>query len=251
MSKRLPSKLGVEPLIEATCELRVKARVPLHTVLPGYLIAKLDDDDVGDPEQLPAMQIPHLVRAHEPNLANAHLMRLEWRGHHVNFGDAGIALTSRHPYPGWIEFKRDVIFLFDTILTSDFVEGIERYSAKYTNLFDGQGGVRPSDAFDWSLSVGEFHVSDENCQLRVEIGSEEFLTVVMIATSAMINHVKLGQRAGAIVDVDVLCRHATNDVATFKSELAWRLDAVKQHNKTTFFNVLKDGTIAALKPSYD
>ena len=250
MAKPLPSKLGHPPVVEATCELRVKSSTPLHTVLPGYLIAKLGSD-LGKLEQLPSMQIPPNVRALEPSLAAAHLMRMAWKGHYVHFGDAVISLTSRHPYPGWAIFQQDVVDLFATVLSDSIVEGIERYSVKYANLFYGQCGISPHEAFNWSLRVGEIQVTDENCQLRIEVPSNEFLTILMIASSATVNHAVLGHRVGAIVDVDVLCHYVTDDIATFRTELTMRFDAVKQHNKSTFFNVLKDSTIVALEPEYD
>ena len=251
MAKPLPLKLGIEPLVEATCELRVKPSIPLHTVLPGYLFTKLIPADLGKLEQLAPAGIPASVRAQEPTLASAHLMRLEWKGHYVHFGETGIAITSMTPYPGWDFFKVDVANLFDTVLTSGFVQTVERYSTKYVNLFDGQGGIRPHAAFDLSLGIGSFKLTDEICQLRVEVHGGEFLNILTIASSAVVVQPVLGQRAGAIVDVDSICQLQSADVETFRSELISRLDALKIHNKTAFFDILTHETIEALMPTYE
>ena len=251
MPKPLPTKLGKEPLVEAVCELRVSPTGALHTVLPGYLFATFRGE-IGATETLPAGMVPEALRAQDPNLAYASVVRLEWRQYFVLIGSRSVAIACRLPYPKWPQFRSDALALFHSVLQSSLVKGIDRYSVKYVNFFpsaDGKQGY--TEMMDWSLRIGELTVGQESTQLRVEVPSGDVVTALTIISPAQVTRPDEPAKLGGVVDVDTICNHVTNDVAAFDSELEVRLNHVRQINKQAFFDCLTQKSIALMEPEYD
>jgi uncharacterized protein (TIGR04255 family) len=243
--------LGKEPLLEAVCELRVSPTGALHTVLPGYLYASFRDQ-VTSLEQLPAGAIPDALRAQDPNLAYASVVRLGWREYFILIGPRSVAIACRLPYPKWPRFKADTLELFRSVIASALIKGIDRYSVKYINFFpsaDGRSGN--TEMLDFAVRIGEFSVDKEATQLRVEIPDGDVITVVTLMSPAEVAHPTDPVRTGGIVDVDTICNHVTNDLSVFERELEGRLDHIRLVNKRAFFDCLKQSAIDEMEPTYD
>ena len=251
MSKPLPIRLRKEPLVEAVCELRVSPTGALHNVLPGYLYATFRDQ-VSSLEQLPAGAIPDAMRAQDPNLAFASVMRVTWRNYFVLIGPRSVALACRLPYPGWQRFKADALELFRSVLQSKLIRGIDRYSVKYVNFFtSADAGQGFTGMMDWSLRIGPFSVGTEDTQVRVEIRNADLVTVLVIASPAQVTTPGEPTRVGGVVDIDTICAHVTDDLPAFELELESRLDHIRRVNKQAFFDCLTQDAIGLMEPEYD
>jgi uncharacterized protein (TIGR04255 family) len=251
MLKPLPITLAKEPLLEAVCELRISPAGSFHTVLPGYLFAKFPGQ-VSGLEQLPAASIPEVIRAQDPNLAYASVARLIWREFYVLIGPRSVAVSCRMPYPKWPSFKANVLEIFRNVIESGLVKGVDRYSVKYVNYFpspDGKHGR--TDMLDWSLRIGDFSVREETTHLRVEMPTDDMVTVVTISSPAQVAKPNEPETLGGVVDVDTVCTHVTNDLSAFSAELEERLDAIRLVNKRAFFDCLTEQAIASMEPTYD
>ncbi len=252
MPKPLPSKLGKEPIVEAVCELRVSPTGALHTVLPGFLYATFRPD-VGPPEQLPAGMIPEAMRAQDANLAYASIVRIPWRKYFVLIGARNVAIACRLPYPGWAQLRLDIHELFRTVIKSQLIRGVDRYSVKFTNFFPSSDGKQGNtEMLDWKVQFGEFVLDKETVQLRVEIPhAKDTVTIMTISSPAQYQPEGEPSRSGGVVDVDTVCAHVTNDLATFDAELEGRLDALRLTNKQAFFDCLTHASIKEMDPQYE
>lgn len=252
MPKPLPSKLGKEPIVEAVCELRVSPKGALHTVLPGYLYA-IFRGEVGPSEQLPAGMIPEAMRAQDDNLAYASIVRIPWRRYFVLIGARNIAISCRLPYPGWTQLRLDIHQLFRTVTGSGLIRGVDRYSVKFTNFFPSSDGKQGNtEMLDWKIQFGEFVLDKENVQLRVEMPSaKDTVTIMTVSSPAQYQPEGEPARSGGVIDVDTVCAHVTNDLATFDSELEGRLDAIRLTNKQAFFDCLTTESISEMEPQYE
>lgn len=252
MPKPLPNKLGKEPIAEAVCELRVSPIGPLHTLLAGYLYATFRGQ-VGPSEQLPAGMIPDVMRTQDPNLAYASVVRIPWRQYFVLIGARNVAIACRLPYPGWAKFRLDIHELFRTVIKSDLVKGVDRYSVKFINFFPSDDAKQGNTAMlDWKIQFGEFVLGKENVQLRVEVPNDkDMVTIVSITSPAQYQPEGEPASLGGVIDVDTVCAHVTNDLATFDSELEHRLDAIRITNKQAFFDCLTPDSIEAMEPTYE
>lgn len=254
MPKPLPQTLGKEPLIEAVCELRLSPASPLHNVLPGFLFAKLPADQLGNLEQLPASMIPEPLRERDPNLAYASIVRLAWRDYYILVSARAVALACKMPYPKWPTFKSAALELFQLVLLSPFVKGVDRYSVKYVNFFpsaDGKSGN--TEMMDWTLKIGELPALGKSAtQLRIEIPSPTgVVTALTIVSPAEVRRDGEPPKQGGIVDIDTICTHVTNDLKTFGNQLEKRLDDVRLINKQVFFDSLTEAAIGAMEPTYE
>lgn len=251
MSKPLPIRLGKEPLVEAVCELRVSPTGALHSVLPGYLYATFREQ-VSSLEQLPAGAIPDAMRAQDPNLAFASVMRVTWRNYFVLIGPRSVAVACRLPYPGWQRFRADALELFRSVLQSALIRGIDRYSVKYVNFFPSPDAKRGfTGMMDWNLRIGPFPVGAEDTQVRVEIPDADLITVLTIASPAQVTPQNEPTKVGGVVDIDTICAHVTNDLVAFDSQLESRLDHIRRVNKQAFFDCLTQEAIDLMEPEYD
>lgn len=250
MPKPLPKRLRKEPIIDAGCELRVQATVDLHTVMPGLLFSRLPN--VGNIEQLPAQSIPEPLRAADPSLVSVPLVKVDWGRYLLLVGARNISVTPKLPYPGWETFRQDILQVFRLVLENSFVLGVERYSIKYVNLIEIDDLAGQFDALDWAVRIGPLQLSDQRTQLKTEISSGEFITIVQLITSASVRMTSTNvEKHGCVVDVDTVCSHATRDIAAFRTELEDRLRSIRLQNKIVFFDCLKDSTIDALEPEYE
>lgn len=252
MPKPLPSKLGKEPIVEAVCELRVSPTGDLHTVLPGYLYASFRRE-VGPSEQLPASMIPEAMRAQDTNLAYASIVRIPWRNYFVLIGARNVAIGCRLPYPGWAQFRLDIHELFRTVIRSGLIRGVDRYSVKFINFFPSSDGEQGNTAMlDWTIRFGEFVLDKEHVQLRVEMpNTKDTLTIMTISSPAQYQPQGEPARSGGVIDVDTVCTHVTNDLATFDAELEGRLDGIRLANKRAFFDCLTLESINQMEPQYE
>jgi uncharacterized protein (TIGR04255 family) len=250
MPKPLPVKLGNEPLIEATVELWVSSPAGLHTLLPGLIYGSFPSDVRGI-ENLDIANIPEPIRAQEPRLAHAAVMRVKWREFIIGIGPRSINVSAIPPYVGWTEFKRNVVELFTALLSKGLVKSIDRYSIKYVNLFSEDGVPSPVQAIDWNVKVGPYQVArNPLTSLRCEWETGEFVNVLSIFGSATVQLAGKPAVTGAVVDIDTVVNHRTNDMDRFLLELPERLEAVRLQNKIVFFDSLKDDAIKMMEPTY-
>lgn len=236
--------------MEAVCELRVSPTGALHSVLPGHLYQTFREQ-VSGLETLPAGAIPDALRAQDPNLSFAPVVRVSWRNYFVLIGPRSVAIACRLPYPGWQQFRTDALELFRSVLVSSLIRGIDRYSVKYVNFFsspDAAAGF--TGMMDWSLRIGSFIVGTEATHVRVEIADGEVITVLTLASPAQVTIPSEPTKIGGVVDVDTVCAHVTNDLVAFDSELEARLDRIRHVNKQVFFDCLTQEAIDQMEPEY-
>jgi uncharacterized protein (TIGR04255 family) len=250
--KRLPTKLKHEPLVDAVCEIRVGSKVDLHTILPGLMYAGLKG--IGKIEEMPALQIPEQLRVGRPEFSNANssLMRLHWGDYFITIGTRNVFVGPKLPYQGWPAYRSNILEVFQLLLKNSFVESIERYSIKYVNLVPGSELIQQNSVLDWDVRIGPNRINQQTTQIRTELRDDPFLTIIQMSTGIEIEMVETKEsKKGSLVDVDTLCLQAHSDVAQFSAELPNRLDAIRHHNKITFFDCLQDSTIQAMEPSYE
>jgi uncharacterized protein (TIGR04255 family) len=251
--KRLPTKLKAEPLIDAACELRIQSSssVDLHTVLPGLFFTRLSG--VTKVEQLPGFFVPEAIRAN-PALGqvNSQLVRVHWGSYFITVGTRNVVVGPRLPYLGWNDFKSRILEVFQSVLDLPVVESIERYSIKYINLIQAQDIAQQAEKLDWGITIGPLHLTGQPTQLRVESLDGAYLTIIQVSTGAVVDMVETKEvKQGCVVDVDTLSHQLAIDVATFRGQLADRLDEIRHRNKVVFFDCLKDSTIEEMGPTYE
>lgn len=252
--KPLPSKLEREPLLDAVCELVVTSRLPLIAMLPGYLhtkfgkeISKVENVGMQGMVGLPPGLPPGFI-----GFGQQPTVRLAWRDNSIFITEKSVGLSSVLPYTGWKQFSQCIVELFENVIDSGLIDGIERYSVKYVNLLKSTSNAKPQEQLDWSLRVGETQLEMGNVQLRSEMELNGVMTVVSLASDAqVVGPNSVGPTSGTILDIDTLCTVHIQDLKSFKNELPERINTIRKMNKQTFFNCLTSESINAMGPTYE
>jgi len=250
MPKPLPVKLEKEPLIEAACQLRVAGETALNTFFPGLLFAQ-HPEDVSEIQQLPAIMIPEPVRATQPEMAFAALVKLRFKGIWVMIGERSITVSNPAPYLGWAGFKPLIVEVFTVLLDSNLVKRVERYSLKYTNVLKANETSDSLDALAWALSVGDLKLDKRATTLRTQTLTDEVLSVVTISGGVTAQAVGRAPVQGSLIDIDTICQNKPQDAKSFVESISYELDRVRRINKEAFFECLTKEAIDELGPVYE
>jgi len=250
MPKRLPVKLNREPLVEATCQLRVASEVALNTVFPGYLLAN-HPGDVTELQQLPAAMFPEPMRMINPELAYAPRVSFKFKGVLVMIGERSVAVTNPAPYLGWPHFKALIVEVFNDLLSSKLISGIERLSIKYLNVLKANEEPNPQKALAWNPGVGGLDLDMRTTHMRTEVRNDGLVTIVQLSGSVMVQVRGQAAEEGALIDIDTVQPMEQQEPNKFANSLSNELDRVRRVNKEVFFECLTDEAVQALGPTYE
>ena len=247
--QQLPLRLEREPLVDALFEVRL-GQTSLADILPGFLFHELPDPKPTI-TRLAAAEVPQPMRANDPSLQFAPILRMDWREYIISVGDRNVIISCKLPYPKWPNFKATILDLTNRIGKVGAAGKVERYSLKYVNLIQAPSLSEQLSKIKMSITLGEVEVKGDHTKLQVhrhEQGMIHILSVVIGAEGRMPD----GQQvSGAIVDVDSIRNVDVADFATFAAGLAPGLEELRQANKWKFFTCLTQATINEMGPVYE
>lgn len=247
--QNLPLKLEREPLVDALFEVRL-GPTSLADILPGYLFHELP---APKPQitRLPAAEFPQPVRASDPALQFAPILRMDWDAYFIAVGDRNVIISCKLPYPKWAKFKATILDLTARIGKISAPGTVERYSLKYVNLIQAPSLAEQIAKIKMSITLGEVEVAGDHTSLQVhrhEDGIIHILSVVIGAEGQMPDGRKVN---GAVVDVDSIRNVHVTDFATFAANLEPGLEQLRLANKRKFFTCLTQATIDEMGPVYE
>lgn len=250
--KKLPTRLGKEPLIDAIFELRFNSSAPASNILPGALYAHLGSGGRNViVQRLPVAQIPEEIRRTDLNLQYAPIIKMDCDQYAVLISDGSILVSCKLPYRGWQFFRQTIGEIVKEVEKVGLVNSIVRYSVKYVDIIPYSDLRKQVGGLEWNVQVGGHQLSAEIASVRVEIPRRDFLHIVSIQTGAVVEIQGRPRVEGVIVDVDTICRVNETPFATFLSEMPSRLEEIHAENKEVFFDCLTPETLMELEPVYE
>ena len=251
-SKKLPIKLGKEPLIDAVFQLRFSSIAPASNILPGALYAQLGQGGQGiSVQKLPLAHVPEAIRRADPNLQFSPVIKLEWQQYWLLIGDGSIAVSCKLPYPGWSSFRAAVAQVVKEVAKVGIVKTIDRYSLKYVDIVPASDVQRQVDGLNWQVRVGNHALKAEIAGVRVEIPRGSYRHIVSIQTGGVAEIPGRPPIEGVIVDVDSICKVSETELSKFMADMPANLDDIHTENKAMFFECLTPATLEALDPTYE
>jgi uncharacterized protein (TIGR04255 family) len=248
-ARPLPQKLKKEPLVDAIFEVRFSSSTTASNVIPGFFFAKLEPKEwVVD--SLPIAEVPSKIRSDDPNLRYQPLMRIHWDNFLILVGDNTLGVACKMPYSGWSEFRERIIKIIGLLVDAKIVKAFDRYSLKYVDVIEDENLAKQIQMINMDIRIGSHKLKEEIFTVRLEIPYDIFINVIQIGVPATATMPEGQKRIGALVSIDTICRHQTNDLIKFTSELPTRLDAIHIENKKMFFDCLTQETIDYLEPVY-
>jgi len=245
-----PSKLGVQPIVDAVFEAWVTpTQFPLPSVVPGLLLTHYRGSGV-TMERLPTADIPPAFREAREELKHQPVMRINWGNYIVNIGEYSIGVGCKMPYPGWSEFKKAIVSIFKLIIESNFIQSVERHSMKYVDLLREDYMPSLGSGLNININVGNKVVSEQVYTFKTEFHSDGMSEVLTIISKAVAHVANMGPQTGAIVDIDTISTEGIVEPVSFLTGLEDRIEKLHAANKELFFSCLTEEQIARMEPSY-
>ena len=246
---KLPVILEREPLVDAVFEVRLGGDPHMSDLLPGILFGQLDPKPTI--QRLPAAEIPQPIRANDPNLAFAPVIRLDWREFTISFGERNLVIGCKLPYPKWPRFKETILDIVAKVARVGIAGPVERYSLKYVNLIQAPTITDQITKINMAVRVGEVEVKDDHLSVQVHRSEGDTLHILSVVTGAQTVLPDGKQVFGAVVDIDSIRVAHFADFGTFESKLAPLVETLRQANKIKFFSCLTEAAIKEMGPKYE
>jgi len=246
--EQLPERLEREPLVDALFEVRLNSTALLADILPGFLFHDLDPRPTIS--RMPAADIPQPLRAENPDLQFAPLIRLDWKEYLISVGDKNVVISCKMPYPKWQNFRATILDLTQRIAKIGLLGNVERYSLKYVNLIQAPTHAEQIAKIKIAITLGEVEVSDNHASLVVHRHENSIVHILSVIVGAE-GQLADGRRLfGAVVDIDSIRNIEGISFLAFASSLEPGLEELRKANKRKFFSCLTTETIDEMGPVY-
>ncbi|MBL5905959.1 TIGR04255 family protein [Serratia fonticola] len=251
MESQLPKRLGKEPLVQVSFELRLVAHLPLSSILPGVLYSKLN---CGDIRKTPHAEIPEVIRNNDPVFSFLPLVTLDWQGYQIHIGDRVIIISCNMPYEGWSSFKKRILELVDELIlapTSNMIDRVERFSLKYTDLIEAPFNSNFSELVNVSVNMGGHDFNLSSTQIRAEKKEGDSLVIMQMSGHAQVVFPDSNERNGLLIDIDCIKNKNRISFSSFCESFEQELNELHLLNKRVFFNFLSEKGLKNLEPTYE
>lgn len=246
MSKKLPTRLASEPIVEVVSEVRFDAAGDAAVnLLPGILHAQLGPfDQQGRTFPVP---FPAEMLAADPSLAFRPQVAMSKDNRIIQVGPRVVSVALRAPYPGWTEFSTFIRQVFDIVCAQSFIHSFEWLSLKYLDVIAFEGEYPTLGWLDVNLSLGGSRIDQQPSAMRVEQVDGPLTTVVQITSPVQAHQAGQPDKTGLLLDVDTIHRE---QFADFPNQYREVLNQLHQRNKQQFFSLLTDEIERRLEPEY-
>lgn len=246
MSKKLPTRLASEPIVEVVSEVRFAAEGDAAVnLLPGILHAQFGPFD--QQGRIFPVSFPAEMLAADPSLAFRAQVAMSKGNRIIQVGPRVVSVALRAPYPGWSEFCAFICQVFDVVCAQSFIHSFEWLSLKYLDVIAFEGESPTLGWLDVDLSLCGSRIDRQPNAMRVEQVDGPVTTVVQITLPVQAHQADQPDKTGLLLDVDTIHRE---QFADFPNQYREVLNQLHQRNKQQFFSLLTDETEGRLEPDY-
>jgi len=244
--KKLPTRLELDPIIEAAFELRFISNYPSEAVFG--IIYQIIQKEFSDMKNipLPITQIPEAVRNLDPNLKYQPYNRLQSNFWGINVGPNVISFFVQNPYMGWLKWKDIITKILQKIIETGIFNVIERSGLRYINFIEKS--VLQVTNVDITI-VGK-KLDAQQTSLRTEFREDNYTETIQILNNASIT-IGNDQKFGSLIDIDIARDITSENTSSIYKEIENLLEESHAKAKSLFYNFLKEDYLNSLKPVYE
>jgi uncharacterized protein (TIGR04255 family) len=241
----LPRHIEPDAILESVLEVRFDA----PTVLPEILFGRLAEHSAWNAFQqrrLPLAEIPAPMREADVNLRFTPTFELidSNNSRAVRVGPHVFSYHVKAPYPGWIDYRRELDLAVDELFVRAPITAVKRLGMRYTNgLRSDLHGIESPRDLDLSISVSH---EPQNDKINLNYITDPFPDVrctVRIATREFIGG-QVPPEPNVFIDVDVYTEDfPATDATSVKNWVNRAHDVAKGE----FFHLLTETTVQRLK----
>lgn len=193
------SKITPCPIIETAIEIRFDlAQTPVDAI-PGLLL-NCANGKYSNLKKLPICELPEAIRETDPNLMNAPLWFMvneENPNIRLQFGKGNISLVCTGEYIGWENFSKHIDEALKICVDAGLITNTPiRLGIRYVSFFEN---INIFEKLNGKYEIINTPLSEQNTTLRTEFNIDNHLCI-----ANLINTVKIEEKKGSILDLDVI-----------------------------------------------
>lgn len=241
---KLPKKIDPCPIIGAVVELRFETSLIPDAVF-GVIYNSIKHDYSNNPEGLPILQLPEVVRFNDPKLIYAAHYKVEKDNFVLKIGPKVISLNIT-AYNGWKNFYSEMEDIITKLKELNIITKINRLGIRVTNFFS----KKIIDKINFKVSLNQKEIT-ENLLFRTEFydNSSNFSSILQISDSVQIlkNNESI---EGSVIDIDVFSENSES-LVDFFNNYETLLNTAHNVEKKLFFTLLEKKFLESLNPVYE
>ena len=245
--KVLPTRLRVQPIVDAIAEVRFATSVDASLILPGFLLNSFPGAQV---RRLPAAELPEVMRQTDENLKHQPLIRVEHENFFFLIGSASLAVGCGLPYPGWTQFESMIQKAIKIANDTGLVSTVNRYSLKYSDVIECSTTAEGVEYLDVKINVAGLPIGPHGFDLEFPMHSNGMVHLIKVALLATIGLIDETSRRGVFISVDSIAAETTFTMADFANQAVELYSAMHSENKKRFFSCLAEETLQRLGAEY-
>lgn len=248
MNGKLPTRLSVEPIIDAIMEVRFSASIDASLLLPGLLLQKFGPDV--KVEKLPLSEMPESLRQQDPGLRFHPVVRVFHGGFIFLIGTGSVGVGCLLPYPGWVKFREVIRAVIDVLNGARIVDRVLRYSLKYVDLLEFSSSREAFEHLNVSVHFAGVNAADYPLNIGAQIPEGIFIHAIQVGSPAHIRLLDGREKTGTVLTIDTLVLNEF-DFGEFVAGFEERIDAIHLSNKAKFFSFLNDDALKKMGATYE
>lgn len=251
--RRLPTRLGIQVLLEALFEIRFSPKQGAADLLPGILLHAFEEKP--RVERLPLADVPQQVRLMQPDLAAQPVVRLVWSTHSIYIGDSLLGIACVLPYPGWKKFKDIIQNLMNNKMIHEVLNSPNRFSVKYVDFLPDSKFPGIQNKLNWQVNIAGESYTGNPITLRTEKSMDGYVCIMEVHSPAQVQLANASQNLtelGTIVSFDLIKNLQPNlNWEDFLKNFDADVEFLHQEGKKKFFDCLTPEVNEMLMPSFD
>lgn len=237
MAIKTPTKLQKPHLVSVSFELRFDADEVYSDLFALNLANALADGNEKDVFQLPAMQLPSMVRGNDPGFRYMPLLGVKSGNAILQVGPRVLVVAS-DSYPGWETFRAIVGNALSR--SENLRKKSERIGLRFVNFFEGENVEGDLNA---EVRNG-VDLERSSCNFSLVYREGRCLSRFSFANDAKLSMPGEQEKTGSLIDVDSFFDGDSEDIRA-------TADGLHDLGKKVFFGSLKRNFIDAMEPVYD
>ena len=227
--------------MESIVELRFDSKFPDEAIF-GIIYSGFQNE-YGNSEKLPILQLPETIRSKDPNLIHKPHYRLKNKNYVLQVGPKVFSLANTQEYVGWNLFSKKITETFDILSKLSIINKIFRFGLRYINLIENLNIYKESKL---TISLDGQNLNEHELNLTSRIKTGIFMSRLLMVNNAEVslpNQNKIVK--GSVIDIDVVLE---KDISF--NQLEELLNEAHNQEKELFFSLLKPEYLATLNPQY-
>lgn len=233
--------MSYTPLIEVAFEIRFQPRSSLATELLLKTIETFEKPI--RVKNSDGYTIPEETKAEQPELYYVPSYRMVYQDFSILISDGSLVVVKNYltgQYHGWESFKPEVLELISILENKNKISDVQRYSLKYTNLFNED--FLSSDTLNIDISLGKNKFDFENTfELKTQSINEQYITMLIASSQVAVTNTcdvdgtKINMK-GFLLMIDLIVNVKAFEIESIEKDL----EDLHAHVYKEFINIYPD-----------